>query len=81
MGGLLSMTNNAPDRTRTVIGQSVGLVVIAGAIIVSLIAVYDTEQQPRTDDASVRANFIAIAPEVGGRLVTACQRQRVCKKG
>jgi multidrug efflux system membrane fusion protein len=47
----------------------VGLVVIAGAIVVLAMAFYDTERQPRTDDASVRANFIAIAPEVGGRLV------------
>jgi multidrug efflux system membrane fusion protein len=52
-----------------VIGRLVGLVVVAGAILVSLMAAYDTERQPRTDDASVRANFIAIAPEVGGRLV------------
>jgi len=35
----------------------------------SLVAFYDTDKQPRTDDASVRANFIAIAPEVGGRLI------------
>lgn len=28
----------------------------------------DTELHPRTDDASVRANIIEIAPEVGGRL-------------
>ena len=34
-----------------------------------LIVLFDTDHHPRTDDASVRANFIAIAPEVGGRLV------------
>lgn len=32
-------------------------------------AVLETEYNPRTDDASVRANFIQIAPEVSGRLV------------
>ena len=37
-------------------------------MIASLMVVYDTDKEPRTDDASVRANFIAIAPEVGGRL-------------
>ncbi len=63
------MNSNASDRTQMVIGRLVGLVVVAGAILVSLMAAYDTERQPRTDDASVRANFIAIAPEVGGRLV------------
>jgi membrane fusion protein, multidrug efflux system len=63
------MNTNAPDRTRQVIGRLLGIIVIAGAIVASLMVVYDTDQQPRTDDASVRANFIAIAPEVGGRLV------------
>jgi multidrug efflux system membrane fusion protein len=69
MGGLLSMNTEAPDRTRQVIGRLLGLLVIAGAIVESLMVVYDTDKQPRTDDASVRANFIAIAAEVGGRLV------------
>ena len=62
------MSDTAPDLTRKVIGRLLGLIVIAGAVIASLMVVYDTDQQPRTDDASVRANFIAIAPEVGGRL-------------
>lgn len=64
------MNTSAPDRTRKLIGRLLGLVVIAGAIVTSLMAFYDTDKQPRTDDASVRANFIAIAPEVGGRLIT-----------
>jgi multidrug efflux system membrane fusion protein len=34
-----------------------------------VVVIYDTDRHPRTDDASVRANFIAIAPEVGGRLI------------
>jgi len=55
--------------TRRVIGRLLGLIVIAGAIVASLMVASDTDQQPRTDDASVRANFIAIAPEVGGRLI------------
>jgi multidrug efflux system membrane fusion protein len=69
MGGLFSMNTSTLDRTRKVIGRLLGLVVIAGAIVSSLVALYDSDRQPRTDDASVRANFIAIAPEVGGRLV------------
>jgi len=63
------MNTSAHDPIRKVIGRLLGLVVIAGAIVTSLMAFYDTDKQPRTDDASVRANFIAIAPEVGGRLV------------
>jgi multidrug efflux system membrane fusion protein len=63
------MNASPTDRTQKVIGRVVGLVVIAGAIVTALMAFYDTDKQPRTDDASVRANFIAIAPEVGGRLI------------
>jgi len=63
------MNNTEPDRTRKIVGRLIGLIVIAGAVVVSLTVVYDTDKQPRTDDASVRANFIAIAPEVGGRLI------------
>jgi multidrug efflux system membrane fusion protein len=33
-----------------------------------LFVTLDTERHPRTDDASVRANFIEIAPEISGRL-------------
>jgi multidrug efflux system membrane fusion protein len=69
MGGLIPMNDTASDRIRKVIGRSLGLVVIAGAAAASLVVVYHTDKQPRTDDASVRANFIAIAPEVGGRLI------------
>ena len=63
------MNNPASDRTRKVIGRSLGLIVIAVAVVATLVVVYQTDRQPRTDDASVRANFIAIAPEVGGRLI------------
>src|SRR5262249_9379501 len=63
------MNTSTLDRTRKVIGRLLGLFVIAGAIVTSLVACYDSDRQPRTDDASVRANFIAIAPEVGGRLI------------
>lgn len=62
------MNNTPSDVTRKIIGGLLRLMVIAGAVIASLMVVYDTDKEPRTDDASVRANFIAIAPEVGGRL-------------
>ncbi|HTA68443.1 MAG TPA: biotin/lipoyl-binding protein [Bryobacteraceae bacterium] len=62
------MSNTPPDVARKIIGGLLRLTVIGGAVIASLMVVYDTDKEPRTDDASVRANFIAIAPEVGGRL-------------
>lgn len=63
------MSDTQADQIRKHIGRLLRFVVIAGAIAAVLVVVYDTERQPRTDDASVRANFIAIAPEVGGRLI------------
>jgi multidrug efflux system membrane fusion protein len=51
------------------IGRVLAIVVVLGAAIVLLLAVLDTNRYPRTDDASVRANVIEIAPEVSGRLI------------
>ena len=57
------------DQTRKRLGWWLRVVIIAGTVVALLVVVVDTEMHPRTDDASVRANFIAIAPEVEGRLV------------
>jgi membrane fusion protein, multidrug efflux system len=51
------------------IGRWIGRSVVAGAIVSLLLAIWLTDLYPRTDDASVRANFIGIAPEVSGLLV------------
>jgi multidrug efflux system membrane fusion protein len=54
---------------RKQVGRWIGRGVVAGAIVSVLLAVWLTDLYPRTDDASVRANFIGIAPEVSGLLV------------
>ncbi|HVP65446.1 MAG TPA: biotin/lipoyl-binding protein [candidate division Zixibacteria bacterium] len=45
-----------------------------GASLVALVAVllvlWRTDRNPRTDDASVRANYVQFAPEVSGRLIS-----------
>jgi len=51
------------------IGRWIGIGVVAGAVLVLLVAVALTDIYPRTDDASVRANFIGVIPEVNGLLV------------
>jgi len=53
---------------RKLIGRILGLAMVIGAAVVVPIVVSDINRNPRTDDASVRANFIEIAPEVSGRL-------------
>src|SRR5277367_2571990 len=62
------MTEIGSDQTRKQIGRRILIGVIAATAIALLLVTLDTERNPRTDDASVRANFIAIAPEVSGRL-------------
>jgi multidrug efflux system membrane fusion protein len=63
----MSVTPN--DKHGKLIGRIIQLVVIAGAIVALLTVIHETDRQPRTDDASVRANVISIAPEVSGRLI------------
>jgi multidrug efflux system membrane fusion protein len=57
------------DQTRKKLGWWLRVGVIAGTIVALIVVIFDTDRHPRTDDASVRANFISIAPEVEGRLV------------
>ncbi len=48
------------------------LCLTAGALLLAFVAVFlvlwKTNRNPRTDDASVRANYVQFAPEVSGRL-------------
>jgi len=51
-------------------GLQVCLGVLAFAIVTVGGVLWHLSRHPRTDDASVRANYIQFAPEVSGRLVT-----------
>jgi multidrug efflux system membrane fusion protein len=51
------------------IGQRVLIGVVVAAAVMLLLVVYQTNYYPRTDDASVWANYIEVAPEVTGWLV------------
>jgi len=52
------------------IGRWIRITVVSGAGITLLAAVLVTDFHPRTDDASVRANFIEITAEVSGKLTS-----------
>jgi membrane fusion protein, multidrug efflux system len=54
---------------RKQIGRWIAIGVVAAAIVALGLVILQTDVHPRTDDASVRANYIEIAPEVSGRLV------------
>src|ERR1700721_2880608 len=51
------------------IGRRVLLGVVIAALLVLLLAVYAVNYSPRTDDASVWANYIQVVPQVTGWLV------------
>lgn len=45
------------------------LAMFAVALLLLLCVLWQTRHHPRTDDASVRANYVLFAPEVTGRIL------------
>ena len=58
-----------PEQKKSTLGRAIGIGVVIAAVVALLIVILQVDRHPRTDDASVRANIIEIAPEVSGRLV------------
>jgi membrane fusion protein, multidrug efflux system len=54
---------------RKVIGQRIGLAIIIGSVLVAIIAVWTHDYRPQTDDATLRANFIGVAPQASGHII------------
>jgi multidrug efflux system membrane fusion protein len=67
----IDQTSGSPAAVRpnSATGRIIGIAVVASALLLLIVAMLQVDLHPRTDDASVRANFIEIAPEVSGRLV------------
>src|SRR5271170_781683 len=63
------MEQASEDPKRKQLGRRIGMGVVVGAVLLLLLVIADTDRHPRTDDASVRANYIEIAAEVSGKLV------------
>lgn len=59
-------TENLPRKR---LGRWIGIGTVVAAVLVLLLVIFATDRNPRTDDASVRANLIEIAPEVSGRVI------------
>jgi len=55
------------DRER--LGRLLGRTSVVLAVVLVFVTFWRTTENPRTDDATVRANFVGIAAEVGGRVV------------
>ena len=54
---------------RRVLGRVVGALILVGAVVAAAFAAWRWENRPETDDATVRANFVGIAPKVNGYIV------------
>jgi hypothetical protein len=51
------------------LGRYLGIGIVSLAVVLLTISILQVNRHPRTDDATVRANSIAFAPEVEGRVV------------
>ena len=65
------LTAAAPEErnSRKLVGRWLSLGIVASAAVLGLTILYKTTHHPRTDDATVLANYIGIAPQVEGPLV------------
>src|SRR5215475_5459373 len=54
---------------RRILGRLLGTGIVVGTAVVVVVAVLQWQTRPQTDDATVRANFIGIAPQVNGHIV------------
>src|SRR5262249_38761698 len=59
----------ADPGARRVIGRGLGTGIGGGAAIAVIGALLQWGVRPQTDDATVRANFVGIAPQVNGHIV------------
>src|SRR5258705_2311942 len=57
--------NQSQDyRPKTI--RTLRIAIVSAAVALGLVVLFETNRQPRTDDAEVFANFIGIAPQVEG---------------
>jgi multidrug efflux system membrane fusion protein len=57
------------DGARRLVGRVISVVSIASALIAVVVTLTQWSTRPQTDDATVRANFVGIAPQVSGHIV------------
>src|SRR6476620_5990393 len=63
------VVEKAPDPRRRIIGRVVGAGIVGAALVAAVVTIWLWETRPQTDDATVRANFVGIAPQVSGHIV------------
>src|SRR6266540_3364391 len=66
----MAQRETAADSTaRRVAGRLIGGLIVAGAVVAVAVTLLQWSTRPQTDDATVRANFVGIAPQVSGHIV------------
>src|SRR5437660_10267177 len=58
-----------PAEGRKFIRKITSLIIVAGAVLITLYVWGIIERHPRTDDATARANVVGIAPRVAGQIL------------
>src|ERR1700737_280971 len=62
--------------------RNLRIAIVSAAVALGLVVLFETNRQPRTDDAEVLANFIGIAPQVEGPIARLSVRDnQFVKKG
>src|SRR5256884_9987297 len=59
----------ANEGARRIAGRLIGGLIVAGAAVAVVVTLLQWSTRPQTDDATVRANFVGIAPQVSGHIV------------
>lgn len=68
--------------SRRRLGRIVGVLIVLAAVATGSVTLWMTNVNPRTDDASVRANLIGMSPEVSGPIIKLYVRDnQYVKKG
>ncbi len=58
------------SKTKLLAGKIIAATAVVAALVLGSIALWITNVNPRTDDADVIANYVGIAPEVEGRIIS-----------
>jgi multidrug efflux system membrane fusion protein len=73
---------NQSQDYRPKIIRTLRIAIVSAAVALGLVVLFETNRQPRTDDAEVLANFIGIAPQVEGPIARLSVRDnQFVKKG
>jgi membrane fusion protein, multidrug efflux system len=59
---------NAEAHSRQILGRMFSVAIILAAVLLAWAVIVDLRNNPRTEDAQVRANVIGVAPQVGGAI-------------